>query len=53
MDMEKGDHRMTAERCAHLSAVAIANHLDEAWISLQPELSYLYLNQYLPAIAKW
>ena len=53
LDMEAGDHRMTAERCAHLSAVAIANQLDEAWISLQPELSYLYLNQYLPAIARW
>lgn len=53
MDMAEDAHRMTGQRCAHLCAVAIANNLDEAWISLQPELSYLYLNQYLPAVAKW
>nr|KAG5703995.1 hypothetical protein BaRGS_032084 [Batillaria attramentaria] len=35
-----------------LIAIAIANQIDEAWISMQPELSYLYLNQYLPAVAR-
>ncbi|KAK7108653.1 dehydrogenase/reductase SDR family member 7-like [Littorina saxatilis] len=53
VDMEPGERRMTTERCAHLCAVAIANQLDEAWISLQPELSYYYLNQYMPAVARW
>lgn len=48
-----GEHRMSTERCAYLSAVAIANQLDEAWISLNPELSYVYLNQYFPAAIKW
>ncbi|KAL8559469.1 hypothetical protein ACOMHN_037133 [Nucella lapillus] len=51
--MKPGEHRMATDRCAYLSAVAMANQLDEAWISLQPELSYLYLNQYLPVLARW
>ncbi|XP_076445464.1 dehydrogenase/reductase SDR family member 7-like [Babylonia areolata] len=47
------ENRMATDRCAQLSAVALANRLDEAWISRQPELSYLYINQYLPALSRW
>ncbi|KAK7493076.1 hypothetical protein BaRGS_00015597 [Batillaria attramentaria] len=52
IDMKPGEHRMATDRCAQLIAIAIANQIDEAWISMQPELSYLYLNQYLPAVAR-
>lgn len=52
-DMKPGEHRMATDRCSQLIAIAMANRLDEAWISMQPELSYLYLNQYLPAVARW
>lgn len=53
-----GDHvcntnkRMSAERCGHLSAVAIANKLDEAWISIQPCLAYYYFAQYMPSVSR-
>ena len=50
--MDKANKRVTAERCAYLMAVAMANQLFEVWISLNPELLYCYLFQYLPAIAK-
>lgn len=47
--MATGEKRMETERCAHLCAVAIANRLDEVWISLQPILLGLYLAQYAPS----
>ena len=46
--MKAGEKRMSTDRCAHLCAVAIANKLDEVWISLQPILAGLYVAQYLP-----
>ncbi|XP_076360250.1 dehydrogenase/reductase SDR family member 7-like isoform X2 [Tachypleus tridentatus] len=42
------DKRMRTSRCAQLMAVALANNLDEAWISLQPFLLICYLSQYMP-----
>jgi len=36
---------MEPERFAELAGRAIANRLGEAWISLQPGLSLLYMNQ--------
>lgn len=47
--MHKGEKRMETNRCAYLCAVAVANRLDEAWISLQPVLMGLYLSQYMPS----
>lgn len=47
------DRRITAERCAELMTVAIANGLKEVWISLQPILLFVYISQYLPVPAKW
>lgn len=50
--MDPSERRMTSERCASLIAVAIANRLDEVWVSPHPELLYLYLFQYFPSFAK-
>ncbi|XP_022240652.1 dehydrogenase/reductase SDR family member 7-like isoform X2 [Limulus polyphemus] len=44
------DKRMSTSRCAQLMAVALANNLDEVWISLQPSLSICYLSQYMPTV---
>jgi len=46
-------HRMSAERCARLSMLAIANKVDEAWISKFPVLPICYAFQYLPTITRW
>ncbi|XP_060082989.1 dehydrogenase/reductase SDR family member 7-like [Ylistrum balloti] len=48
--MKPEEKRMSAARCAHLMAVAMANNIDEVWITGNPELSFLYMNQYLPGI---
>merc|ERR1719239_835955 len=51
-DMNKEDRRMTAERCAELSLVAIANQIPESWICFRPVLPLMYANQYIPSIGK-
>jgi len=43
---------MSTERCARLTAIAIANSLDEVWITRQPVLISTYFNQYMPYIFK-
>ena len=49
----KGDEkRMTSARCVYLMSVAMANDLDEVWLSGHPELFYLYLFQYFPTITR-
>ncbi|XP_033734508.1 dehydrogenase/reductase SDR family member 7-like isoform X2 [Pecten maximus] len=53
LKMQPGEKRMTAARCAHLMALAMANNMDEVWLTANPELSYLYMNQYLPSIFHW
>ncbi|XP_023334249.1 dehydrogenase/reductase SDR family member 7-like isoform X3 [Eurytemora carolleeae] len=50
--MKPGDKRMTAERCAELSLIAVANKLPESWLCFAPVLPMMYLNQYLPAVSK-
>lgn len=40
---------MPTERCAYLTAVAIANKLDEAWMALNPILFIMYCAQYAPS----
>ena len=44
---------MSAERCAYLTAVTIANGLDEVWISKNPILLFVYLIQYCPNFGMW
>jgi len=51
-EMHVTDKRMTAERCAHLSLVAIAHHITESWICFFPALPMMYAVQYFPTISK-
>ena len=51
-DMKASDKRMTSERCAHLSFVAIVNQLEEAWLCFFPALPLIYVGQYMPTIGK-
>lgn len=48
--VEPNDWRMSGERCGYLCAVAIANKLDEAWMSLLPYIPLCYLFVYYPNI---
>ena len=50
---KKDSTRVTAERCAHLTVVAMANQLDEVWISKNPILLFTYLFKYSPILANW
>lgn len=52
VEMKSDEKRMTAERCAYLMAVAMANDLDEVWLSGNPELLFMYMFQYLPTITR-
>ena len=45
--------RVSVERCGKLIAVAMANQLDEVWISNQPILMFVYVTQYFPNFSKW
>lgn len=51
--LRAGGDRVTAERCAYLTAVAMANGVEEVWISKNPILFFVYMNQYFPNLAKW
>ncbi len=44
--------RMSTARCAQLMAVALANRMDEVWISLHPFLLLHYVATYLPSLSK-
>jgi dehydrogenase/reductase SDR family protein 7 len=44
-NMNPTDKRMTSERCAHLTFVAIVNRLEEAWPCFFPVLPIMYFNQ--------
>jgi dehydrogenase/reductase SDR family protein 7 len=44
-------NRMSTARCAELMAVAIANRLQEVWISSHPVLVSLYFIQYAPSLS--
>ncbi|OXA62629.1 Dehydrogenase/reductase SDR family member 7 [Folsomia candida] len=43
-----GDRRMTADRCAYLSLIAIGNRLEETWVALSPIVLFTYLAAYQP-----
>ena len=45
--------RLDGKRCAELIAVAMANRLEEVWISKQPILLFTYLSQYFPSLFRW
>ncbi|KAK3925775.1 Dehydrogenase/reductase SDR family member 7 [Frankliniella fusca] len=51
-DTSPTDNRMTAERCAHLFGVALANNLDEAWMAPFPIIPIAYLFTYFPNVAR-
>ena len=42
---------MSGERCGYLISVAMANRLDEVWLSLHPVLLFTYMMQYMPGLA--
>jgi dehydrogenase/reductase SDR family protein 7 len=50
---KKDPTRVTSERCAYLTIVALANRLDEVWISKNPILFFTYILQYCPNIGVW
>ncbi|KAH3859181.1 dehydrogenase/reductase SDR family member 7-like [Dreissena polymorpha] len=52
-EMKKDDRRMSTARCAQLCAIAMANKLDEVWISQHPVLLVVYCSQYMPTIFSW
>ncbi|CAG7831759.1 unnamed protein product [Allacma fusca] len=41
---------MSAERCAYLSLVSMANKLNESWISKLPFIPVMYLQMYFPLL---
>ena len=45
--------RMSTARCAHLISVAIANKLEEVWVSNHLPLLAVYCMQYFPSLGKW
>ena len=45
--------RLGGKRCAQLISVAMANRLEEVWISKQPILLFIYISQYFPSIFRW
>jgi dehydrogenase/reductase SDR family protein 7 len=51
--VEPNDWRMSGERCGYLCAVAIANKLNEAWMSLLPYIPLCYLFVYYPNIGNY
>ncbi|XP_015110460.1 dehydrogenase/reductase SDR family member 7 [Diachasma alloeum] len=45
-------NKLSPERCAHLIAVAIVNHVDECWIANCTTLQLVYLVKYYPNLAR-
>jgi len=45
------DNRMSTERCAHLSCVAIANRLKESWMAKFPFILIVYFTIYYPVFS--
>ncbi|KAH7638414.1 dehydrogenase/reductase SDR family member 7 [Dermatophagoides farinae] len=46
----QSSRKLSSERCGYLMAVALANRIDQSWISLQPVLTIHYLAVYFPQI---
>ncbi|XP_045463542.1 dehydrogenase/reductase SDR family member 7 isoform X2 [Harmonia axyridis] len=47
-NVQSTDRRMTAERCGHLCAVALANKIRESWVALPPIVLFTYFAVYFP-----
>lgn len=47
------DHRMTAERCGYLNAVALANQTRESWMAISPLMVVTYMMVYYPSLSYW
>ena len=45
--------RMPPTRCAQLMSIAIANRINEVWISPNPILLFVYVSQYCPVLYDW
>lgn len=45
--------RMPPARCAKLMSIAIANRMNEVWISPNPVLLFVYVSQYCPVLYDW
>ncbi|ODM94857.1 Dehydrogenase/reductase SDR family member 7 [Orchesella cincta] len=56
-DVPSTHKRMSAQRCSYLTLTAIANELEECWVSIFPYLQLTYLSHYQPYLAgcvwKW
>ncbi|KAL2750923.1 dehydrogenase/reductase SDR family member 7 [Vespula maculifrons] len=50
---DKAKNKVSVERCATLSAIAIANNVSEAWISQSSTLFVAYLITYFPNMGTW
>ncbi|CAG7837129.1 unnamed protein product [Allacma fusca] len=48
---EVSENRMTPERCAYLALVAMANRINEPWLSKLPLIPLVYANVYFAVIA--
>ncbi|XP_076757927.1 dehydrogenase/reductase SDR family member 7 [Xylocopa sonorina] len=51
--VESSKNKVSAERCATLMGIAIANKLSEIWISKPLVLQLVYLQTYWPNFGKW
>ena len=53
MKGDKDYNRMRIRRCVELMILAMANELEEVWISHNPILFFVYVMQYLPDVGRW
>jgi len=51
-EMQSTDKRMTAERCAQLMTIAMANGIEQSWISIFPIIPLVYLQAYFPFLSE-
>ena len=55
-DSNDSEVQMSSQRCAHLIIAGMSgpkNLMQETWISKQPTLFFMYLNQFIPSISNW
>lgn len=50
---ESDARRMSTKRCARLCLIAIAFKINEAWISIQPVLLFMYASRYMPSLTNF
>lgn len=53
INTEMAKNKVSAERCATLMGVAIANKLYEVWIAKPNALRFIYILYYFPNFGKW